>query len=76
MNQSQPSYGYHCHQMDPWINMAVPLQGAIHGGCGKAAQFLVARGGIITVRNCPWAAQLPTLIQWLLLYWFNLVNQC
>ncbi|CAK9026150.1 Ribosomal RNA large subunit methyltransferase J [Durusdinium trenchii] len=25
---------------------------AIHGGCGKAAQFLVARGGIITVRNC------------------------
>lgn len=28
--------------------------GAIHGGCGKAAQFLVARGGIITVRNCTW----------------------
>ncbi|CAE7264566.1 rlmJ [Symbiodinium necroappetens] len=25
---------------------------AMHGGCGKAAQFLVARGGIITVRNC------------------------
>ena len=27
-------------------------QGALYGGCGKAAQFLVARGGIITVRNC------------------------
>lgn len=26
--------------------------GAMHGGCGKAAQFLVARGAIITVRNC------------------------
>ncbi|CAJ1346998.1 unnamed protein product [Effrenium voratum] len=25
---------------------------ALHGGCAKAAQFLVARGGMITVRNC------------------------
>eukprot|EP00421_Protoceratium_reticulatum_P005215 CAMPEP_0168371504 /NCGR_PEP_ID=MMETSP0228-20121227/7807_1 /TAXON_ID=133427 /ORGANISM="Protoceratium reticulatum, Strain CCCM 535 (=CCMP 1889)" /LENGTH=243 /DNA_ID=CAMNT_0008384397 /DNA_START=66 /DNA_END=797 /DNA_ORIENTATION=+ len=25
---------------------------AIHGGCGKAAQFLVARGALIQVRNC------------------------
>jgi len=25
---------------------------AIQGGCGKAAQFLIARGGLIMVRNC------------------------
>lgn len=28
------------------------LECAIHGGCGKAAQFLVARGGLIQIRNC------------------------
>merc|ERR1712194_723846 len=25
---------------------------AIHGGCGKAAQFLVARGALVQIRNC------------------------
>jgi len=28
---------------------------AIHGGCSKAASFLVARGGIIQIRNCHFA---------------------
>lgn len=44
--------GQDINEINPVLYNYNAIDCAIHNGCAKAAQFLVARGGLIQVRNC------------------------
>jgi len=44
--------GQDINELNPVLWNRNGIDCAIHGGAGKAAQFLVARGGLIQLRNC------------------------